>query len=295
MRLKFNFAVCGAIFLLLSMSMGANAQVVKKKKAKTGSIYFSWGYNHEWYTPSTVHVKQSSLGNDYALVDVNGHDHKGWDEGVFHMQLSIPQYNYRLGYYFNDKQDMGIEINFDHTKYIITDNQEMQIKGTKGGAPINESLTFSAANGFYYFLNNGANFLLFNFVKRFGMYHTMDNKFRLDFTAKAGIGPVIPHVENSFFGQANDKHFQLGGWNTGVETAIRATVMKYAYLEFSQKADYARYSGLRIYQGTARQSFGCYELILSAGVIIPTTRHNPMFMSCRPVAPVPAPAPEFSK
>jgi len=79
-------------------------------------------------------------------------------------------------------------------------------------------------------------------------------------------------VQNSFFGNANDPHFQIGGWNTGLETAARVSVLKYVFFEFSQKVDYARYSGLKIYDGTASQNFGTYELILSAGVIIPTTK-----------------------
>ena len=126
-------------------------------------------------------------------------------------------------------------------------------------------------------MNNGANFLLFNIVKRVGLYNTKDNNLRVDLTGKFGIGPVIPHVENSFFGKPNEPLFQIGGWNTGIETALRVTVCRYAFLEFSQKVDYARYSNLKIYQGEARQSFGTYELILSAGVIVPSSKSNPMF------------------
>lgn len=270
-----RFVQCTALFFLIGISAAAAKE--KKKHNHTGSLYFSWGYNEEWYTRSTVHVQQDMLGNDYDLMHVHAHNHRGWDEGLFHEQLSIPQYNYRLGYYFNKKQDLGIEINFDHTKYIITDGQEIQLKGKLGNTSVDKSILFSQANGFYYFLNNGANFLLFNVVKRVGLYHTKNNNLRVDLTGKAGIGPVIPHVQNSFFGEPNQQHFQLGGWNTGLETALRVSIMRYAYVEFSQKIDYARYSGLKIYDGTAKQNFGCYELILSVGFTVPTTKHNPLF------------------
>lgn len=269
-----RFVQCTVFFFLIGISI---ASAKNKNKHHTGSLYFSWGYNEEWYTHSTVHVQQDMLGNDYDLVHVNAHNHRGWDEGLLHEQISIPQYNYRLGYYFNQKQDLAIEINFDHTKYIITDGQNIQLKGKLGNANTDQTIHFSEANGFYYFLNNGANFLLFNIVKRVGLYHTRNNDLRVDLTGKAGIGPVIPHVQNSFFGEPNQQHFQVGGWNTGLETALRVTVMRYAYIEFSQKVDYARYSGLKIYDGIAKQNFGCYELILSLGVTIPTTRHNPLF------------------
>lgn len=282
--MKFNFWKKAACLSLVVLS-GLQASAQREGKSymgivKNGSLYFSWGYNTEWYTRSTVHVKQGNLGNDYKMVNVKAHDHRGWDEDFFHTALTVPQYNYRLGYFFNEKQDFAFEINFDHTKYIITEGQDVQVKGKMDGKDVDQKVNFSGNNGFYYFLNNGANFLLFNLVKRFQIYHT-DNKYlKVDLLTKAGIGPVIPHVENSLFGKANDPGFQIGGWNTGVETALRVTAFKYAYLEFSQKVDYARYSGLKVYEGTARQSFGTYELILSLGFTLPTGKHNHQF---RPV------------
>jgi len=237
----------------------------------------------EWYTPSTLHIDQPSLGNKYDLIQVNAHDHKGWDNKLLSQEPTIPQYNYRLGYYFNKKQDLAIEINFDHTKYIITDGQSLELKGTLNHAPAYQRIIFSEPNGFFYYLNNGANFLLFNIVKRVGLYRAKTNNFAVDFTGKAGIGPVIPHVQNSFFGKPNKEGFQLGGWNTGLEACVRATFMRYVYLELSEKIDYARYSNLKIYEGTAKQNFGTCELILSLGVIFPTTKHNPMFEHNSPV------------
>ena len=268
-------SVYAAALLALFLHLG-NADAQEKQSRRHGAFYASWGYNTEWYTRSTVTVKQPSLGNDYRMQKVKAHDHRGWDEGLFHMQFTIPQYNYRLGYYFNDKQDLAFEINFDHTKYIISD-QVVNISGTMGNETVNTQVAFSEKNGFYYFLNNGANFLLFNIVKRVGLYTTRDRNFYLDLTGKAGIGPVIPHVQNMLFGKANNQGFQLGGWNAGIETALRATFLKYGYLEFAQKVDYARYSNLRVYEGRAKQAFGCYELILSVGAMIPRSKNNPLF------------------
>lgn len=267
--------------MLLSTSFCAHSQEAKKKKylgiVGNGSFYFSWGYNTEWYTRSTLHVNQPSLQNEYEMQSVKAHDHRGWDEGLFQKALTIPQYNYRLGYFFNEKQDFAFEINFDHTKYIITDGQDVRVKGKMNNSPIDATIKFDNNNGFSYFLNNGANFLLFNLVKRFELYNAPSRLLRVDLLTKAGIGPVIPHVENTLFGQANKPGFQLGGWNTGIETALRLSFLKYGYIEFAQKVDYARYSNLKVYEGTARQAFGTYELILNLGVMFPTGKHNVLF------------------
>jgi hypothetical protein len=271
---------------LVFVLAGVTAMAQEKQKKKSylgivgnGSLYFSWGYNTEWYTKSTVHVSQPSLNSEYQLQNVQAHDRRGWDEDFFHTALTVPQYNYRLGYFFNEKQDFAFEINFDHTKYIITDGQQVRLKGKLNGEQVDKPIDYSGNNGFYYFLNNGANFLLFNLVKRFEIYHTDNKYFKVDLLTKAGIGPVIPHVENAFFGKDNDPGFQLGGWNAGIETALRVTAFKYAYLEFAQKVDYARYSNLAVYEGKARQAFGTYELILSIGFNLPTGKNNPQYVS----------------
>jgi hypothetical protein len=255
--------------LFVSCFSIVSAQTKTKGKRK-GEFYFSLGYNTEWYTRSNVHVSQPELLNNYTFENIRGHDHKGWDEGLFSKALTIPQYNYRLGYIFNREKGFGFEINFDHTKFIFAEDQEARLKGTLNGKFADTSVMFNHANGFYYYLNNGANFLLFNFVKRWKIYTTKKNEnFKLDFFGKAGIGPVIPHVENSFFGNANEPHFQFGGWNVGAEGSLRATFFKYAYLEYCNKIDYARYSNLHIYKGEAKHAFGTYEMILNLGITFP--------------------------
>ncbi len=94
----------GYVLVLITMALLSNNHVLaqtKKKKERKGEIWFSWGYNKEWYTHSSVKVNQPELGNNFTLKNVSGYDHPGWDEGLFHLALSIPQYNYRLGYIFN--------------------------------------------------------------------------------------------------------------------------------------------------------------------------------------------------
>lgn len=249
------------VTIILLFPLAARCQ---EEPHKHGEFYFSWGYNTEWYTRSTVKISQPALGNDYSFLHVQGHDHRGWDEGLFSKALTIPQYNYRIGFLFGNKKDLGIEINFDHTKFIFPDGP-VHIKGRLNGKGVDSTINFTAANGFYYYLNNGANFLLINIVKRWHAAANKKKSIQLDALAKFGVGPVIPHVDNSFFGKQNDPDFQFGGWNTGLEGALRSTFFKHVYLELAGKLDYARYSNLKTYEGTAKQAFGTGEVILNLG------------------------------
>jgi len=279
MRISIKLLFCTVVFFALGGTLIAkdDAKDLKVKKCRIRSVWGSWGYNEEWYTNSNVHIQQSALGNNYEIVQAQARDHLGWNTGILNKALTIPQYNYRLGFYLNEQQDMGFELNFDHTKYLLRDPQTIHVTGTMNNQSVNEYVNFTQSNGFYYYLNNGANFFLFNFVKRWGITRSQSNNFALDFVGKAGIGPVVPHVQNMLFGEANLPHFQLGGWNTGVETVLRATIYKYAFVEFSQKVDYARYQQLSIYEGKAHQAFGTYEIILSVGAYLPTVKNNSFF------------------
>jgi hypothetical protein len=116
--------VCAIFFVLPFI---ANAQTKKERK---GEFYFSWGYNKEWYTDSDVKVNQPELNNNYTFKILHSNDHIGWDQGLLSIPLSIPQYNYRIGYFFNKKKGLAWEINFDHTKHLITDGQQAHLVGT---------------------------------------------------------------------------------------------------------------------------------------------------------------------
>lgn len=262
------------LLLLCIMPFVLYAQENIEKETK-GEFYFSWGYNAEWYTHSNIHISQPSLGNSYTFEAARAHDHTGWDKGIFSEAVTIPQYNYRLGYIFNDKKGWGFEISFDHTKYILAD-QNVHIKGTLNNKPFNGTVKFAANNSdssSHYYLNNGANFLLFNIVKRWHLFCNRQGSIKLDGYAKTGIGPVIPHVDNKFFTQPeNDGHFQLGGLNVGLEGTVKVTFFNCVFLEYCNKLDYARYWGLRSYKGTASQGFGTYEMILNLGGVIPIGR-----------------------
>ena len=77
------------IVVILCIPMITKAQ--QKTKERKGEFYFSWGYNKEWYTRSTVKVNQPSLNNNYSIKNVASHDHPGWDEGLFTAPISIPR------------------------------------------------------------------------------------------------------------------------------------------------------------------------------------------------------------
>ena len=233
-----------------------------------GEFYVSWGYNEEWYTHTNLHIDQPALNNNYTYENMAGQDHPLWTSGIFNKAITIPQFSGRAGYFFNDKNDLGIELNYDHCKFIVVDSQSVHIVGTFRGRPVDSTMIFAWPHN-QYFLNNGANFILVNIVKRLHVVQDKNQCVKVDLLGKLGFGPTFPHVQNTLFDLSNKGHFQVGGFNEGAEIVLRATFFKYVYLEYCNKVDWADYYGLRLASGTSHQAFGTYEEILNIGITFP--------------------------
>jgi len=158
----------------------------------------------------------------------------------------------------------AVELNFDHTKYVVNQGSLAIVEGTYKGHHVDTAVMLNYSTLFWQ-LNNGANWFLVNIVRKIPIIKTSDNKIVMYGLIKFGIGPNVPHVDDVIFGEQNRPHFQIGGMNTGVEALIRITFFQYAYLEYCNKVDYADYWGLRVWGGTAAQSFGAYEMIANIG------------------------------
>jgi len=116
-------------YLAIVAIMFNGIHALAQKKERKGEFYFSWGYNKEWYTNSNVTISQPSLGNNFTFRNTKIEDHPGWDDALFTKEISIPQYNYRIGYFIDKDKDLAIEINFDHTKALFLDNQTVHMVG----------------------------------------------------------------------------------------------------------------------------------------------------------------------
>ena len=59
------------------------------------------------------------MSSRYGNVRIR--DSKGWTDGLFAHSLTVPQYNIRIGFFFNEK--WGVELAHDHIKSIVREDQ----------------------------------------------------------------------------------------------------------------------------------------------------------------------------
>jgi hypothetical protein len=236
----------------------------RAQAATSGREFFvSWGYNGDRYARSDLHISQPSLGNDFTLVGVRVRDSKAWTD-LFNHSLFVPQYNLRFGLFFNEK--WGLEVALDHMKWIVREDQQVRMTGTLNGEPVDTQVTLTP-DVLRYQLNNGANPIFVNLIRRFHVAGAPGRTGHVAVLAKTGGGFAVPHTENTLFGQPNDKGFQpFHGWNLDAGAAVRIHILKPLYFEVEQKFVYARYSGVKVDSGTARHSVKASEFTFNFGM-----------------------------
>ena len=252
-----TMSLCCALVLLIPAVTRA-----QETAGKPGARwYVSWGYNTENYADTDIRFEQPSLGNDFTLHSATMHDYKSWD--VWNHAITIPQYSIRIGRFI--RKNTAIELNFDHAKAILPNDQNVRLTGTLAGAPADQVVRVGDFVQTYK-LNNGANFLLLNLVQRIPLLGEPGRTGSLALLGKAGVGFMYPHTENTVLGRPNQSGFEFGGFGAGIEAALRVHPYKGLYVDGAQKGFYGRYRNLNVNQGTASQDLWAHVSIISLGI-----------------------------
>lgn len=279
------------LFLSATIAGKATAQVSMLDEDKRGSIYVAIGQNTPTFKASTINIEQGNAGvvSSFSLEKVAA-DNKTTSSS------SGLGTNIKIGYFFDYNQTFAVELSYEPVKYHVTDAQKVRMSGTLENRAIDTTIMFSAANGYFYNLD-GANMISLNLVKRFQLLQNKKHTFRFDALAKAGGGPLMPHTFNSIANKVSEHpSFQFGGWNAGLEAALRLTIMRYVFLEGGYKYSWASYSDVSVFNGTATQKLTVSQVIISGGITFPTTKRNPLFtkpdnkrppLSIKPIYPEP--------
>ncbi len=238
------------------------------------SYYAMWGYNREVYTNSTIHFVNNGSGTnetyDFKIIDAKAHDRSDFHQIKDWKNPTIPQYNIRLGMWFNNKKDEGIELNYDHAKYVVTNYQVVRFRGTVGGQHIDKD-TLLDPDYIHFEHTDGANFWMLNYMKRIKIYNSKSGNFKLGYVIKPGFGILIPRTDVTLFGKRLNNNWKVAGYCAGLETAVRFELYKHYILEFSGKAGWANYMNTFVMGrglGKASHKFGFIEGIFVFGIQI---------------------------
>lgn len=272
------------LYCLLACSAYSVAQTVDKNIAVTptktkGKFYVMFGYTRCTYSKSDIHMSDHSgkyypaTGRthdyDFTIYNATASDRPDFDKIKDVVNITIPQFVVRGGYYFNNKRDFGIEINYDHAKYVVDDYQKVRVKGTFNGTYVDKD-TIMDPNTFMHFEHtDGANFWMLNFLKRWKVYNP-SKLFNVGLVAKPGAGIVYPRTEVAIMGTRLNNKWHIAGWIVGVEAGVRVEFLKYGVFEFMGKGSYADYRKVLVLgkgNGQANHHFFTGQLTMTLGAM----------------------------
>jgi len=246
-----------------------NAQ--KEKDHLFEGMYFQWGYNAEAYTHSNIHFKMSN-GDSFILHHAKAHDKGDYDDIYKEpTEISIPQYNYRIGFYLNKNFTKGLELNFDHAKYVVTDGQTVHVTGTINKQHVDGDSVLNPESFLHFEHTDGANWLHINYFEQKTLAHNKaKTRELLNLIYKAGIGINIPRTDFTYHGDRLNNDFHIAGYNIGIEGGFRFFMVKNFFLETTAKTGYVRYIDALANTTTAKgnrasHGFGYLETIATLG------------------------------
>ncbi len=251
-----------------------------------GKFYFYWGWNHAQFDKSDIRFKGDNY--DFTLEDVSAHDRqtpfsmKYFNPG----KMTIPQYNFRIGYFFHD--NWNISFGIDHMKYVMDQNQTVKMNGyINNGSEFDgeynnasqqlteDFLTFEHTDGLNYAnieIRRFDNLLHFPISK---------NKKGIDINLTEGIGGGVlyPKTNTQLMGKERYDEFHLAGYGIGAMVGFNITFWDYFFIQTELKTGYIKMNDIRTTQfesDKAKQNIWYSQQNVVFGAIIPvfTPKHN---------------------
>lgn len=219
-----------------------------------GQFFLYWGWNQDRYTKSDIHFKGDDF--DFTLYDVKAVDKQKKftvDPYLNPLQFTVPQTNFRLGYFINDHYT--VSFGFDHMKYVVAQYQTVKITGTI-------SNTVTEYNGVYnnddieinptfllYEHTDGLNYInaeirrhddLFDF-NRIGV-----NNILIKMEEGFGFGGLYPKTDATLLSNPRNDEFHLAGYGCGAHVGLNITFFKHFFIQKEVKAGYINMPDIRV-------------------------------------------------
>ena len=238
--------------------------------------FFNWGYNRAQYSVSNIHFE--GPGYDFILHDVTAVDEpKPFSAAVYFdpKDLSLPQYNYRAGWFLNDRWSFSLGL--DHMKYVVRQYQDVRITGSISAgrsqqyAGSEEHQVTLSEDFLTYEHTDGLNLVSADADHYDRLWDSRSGKHALFLTEGAFVGPVIPRTDVRLFGEGINNKFHLAGYGAGAQLGIYAVFWDRLFLRAAVKGGYIELPDV-LTTGTdedrARQRFWFVQEYAVLGVLI---------------------------
>ncbi|MFO0358913.1 MAG: hypothetical protein ACK50N_00295 [Flavobacteriales bacterium] len=206
---------------------------------REGQMFFTWGYNRAFYDESDIHFKGD--GFDFTLYEVDAEDMpEPFNPSVYFDpgKLTIPQFNFRLGYYV--KKNTAISMGWDHMKYHAISTQRVRMSGYIDERYNPGSQLVGTFNDEYVTINksfmdyhhsDGFNFVRFAIEQRVPLWMSRNGKHMLAANGAASIGFMLPWTDWTFFGVHYRNKPHVAGYGFSLATGMRFEFFKHFFIQ----------------------------------------------------------------
>lgn len=266
------------LLLILEVSLAYGQEELKEvKTGNKGRFYAFWGWNRSWYTNSDISFHGNNY--DFTLENLKATDRQSpfqFNTYFAPDKISLPQTNFRLGYFFNDKWDISVGV--DHMKYVLVYDQETEITGY-----IHDGTVFDGDYDHQEFINtygflkfehtDGLNYInvevnrnedLFDFLK----VKNNPDKIQLNGIVGAGTGILLPKSNVNLWNNVRHDDFHVAGYGISIGTGVDLILMKYLFIRSQYKLGFINMPDIRTSPDPAdraNQHFFFQEVFISVG------------------------------
>lgn len=255
---------------------------LEDRNGEKGDFYITWGYNRAFYNRSDIEF--AGEGYSFVLNDVIANDvPEEWDPKVYldPKQLTIPQFNFRIGYSINDR--WTISGGWDHMKYKILQNQHVDIDGfidpklsTKYGGVYDDNDYISIDRDFIRFEHSdGFNFARLGLEYRSRIWQSKKNHLRFDVFPGVSAGVMLPWTDYTLFNTRYKNFPHLSGYGLSATLGARLEFLKYFFLQVQTQYGYANLTDINLEDdrgARGRQQVVFFERSMSLGAYVRVLR-----------------------
>lgn len=252
-----------------------------ERKSNKGKLYAFWGWNEGWYTESDIRFTGENY--DFTLRDVKAHDKQtdfDFDTYFNPSTVTIPQTNFRIGYFISDKYDISIGV--DHMKYVMASIQTVKIEGTiNDGSEFSNIYTnddFLITKKFLQFEHtDGLNYLNAEITRNDDVMELIKwkvnpNKIQINTLLGFGAGALMPKSNVTLWNKSRNDEFHFAGYGFAGKVGLNATFFKYFFIRAEFKGGFIDLPDIRTSSDTsdkAEQHFFFMELVTAFGFVYP--------------------------
>lgn len=250
----------------------------KYTSSNKGKFYIYWGGNREKYSDSDIEFRGADY--NFTLHNVQAVDKpKGWHlDYVNPSRMTIPQTNFRIGYFITDKYNISIGV--DHMKYVMLQDKVVNYtgnypdRGIYGEAVANgqvllteDFLTFEHTDGLNY-INTEFSRVDDISSKLFKTWNS--DKFQINVTEGIGVGFLYPKTNSKLLGKQRHDDFHIAGYGLSAKVGLNFTFFKHYFIQTELKGGYINMNDIRTTHDPAdraSQDFWFAQSVIAVGGI----------------------------